>query len=114
MYYRDTVQETVLSLMANKLQAAMAIEGKFTEEGLNAMSNNDSILTQVANSLVNNIQYRINDGSFDFTGVEPEEDDGSRFKLIHILEERNKKKTYSLFSPANRKTKDLVTRALAI
>lgn len=114
MYYKDTVQETILSLMANKLQAAMAIEGKFTEEGLNALSNNDSILTQVANSLVNNIQYRIEEGSFDFTGAAPEEEDGSRFKLIHILEERNKRKIYSLFSPTNRKPKNAVLQALAI
>ena len=34
--------------MATKLQASMAIEGKFSEEGLNAMSNNEDLLTQIA------------------------------------------------------------------
>lgn len=56
MYYRNTVQERALSLMATKLQASMAIEGKFSEEGLNAMSNNEDILTQIASSVTEGIK----------------------------------------------------------
>ena len=56
MYYRNTVQELALSLMATKLQAAMAIEGKFSEDGLNAMSNNEDILTQLAASVADGIK----------------------------------------------------------
>ena len=56
LYYRRTVQEQALSLMATKLQAAMAIEGKFSEEGLNAMSNNEDILTQIAASVADGIK----------------------------------------------------------
>lgn len=59
LYYEDTVQEQALSLMATKLQAAMAIEGKFSEEGLNAMSNNEDILTQIAMSITEDIKETV-------------------------------------------------------
>ena len=60
LYYQQTVQEQALSLMATKLQAAMAIEGKFSEEGLNAMSNNEDILTQIAASVADGIKDTVN------------------------------------------------------
>lgn len=56
LYYKGTVQEQALSLMATKLQAAMAIEGKFSEEGLNALSNNEDIFTQIASSVAEGIK----------------------------------------------------------
>lgn len=86
LYYENTTQELILSLMANKLSAAMAIEGKFTEEGLNAMCNNDDLLTQIADSLVKNIEHKVEEGAF-VSGVgRPEEDDDkSRFTLVNIL-----------------------------
>ena len=56
LFYRSTVQEQALSLMASKLQAAMAIEGKFSEDGLNAMSNGDDLLTQIASSVAEGIK----------------------------------------------------------
>lgn len=56
MYYENTIQEQALSLMATKLQASQAIEGKFSEEGLHAMSNNEDLLTQIANSVVSGIR----------------------------------------------------------
>ena len=59
LYYKQTVQEQALSLMATKLQAAMAIEGKFSEEGLNAMSNNEDLLTQIASSVAKGIQNTV-------------------------------------------------------
>ena len=59
LYYRNTAQEQALSLMATKLQAAMAIEGKFSEEGLNAMSNNEDILTQIASSVTEGIKNTV-------------------------------------------------------
>lgn len=59
LYYQDTVQEQALSLMATKLQAAMAIEGKFSQEGLNAMSNNEDILTQIAASVTEDIKETV-------------------------------------------------------
>ena len=56
LYYKGTIQEQALSLMATKLQAAMAIEGKFSEEGLNALSNNEDIFTQIASSVTEGIK----------------------------------------------------------
>ena len=60
MYYRDTVQEQALALMATKLHASMAIEGKFSEEGLRALSNNEDVLTQVARNVTEGIKENVN------------------------------------------------------
>ena len=79
LYFRDTIQESIVSLMANKLQAAMAIEGKFSEEGLNAMSENDTLLTQLANNLTKNIEVKLSDGAFDFHTIKAQTS-GNRFK----------------------------------
>ena len=79
LYFNDTIQESIVSLMANKLQAAMAIEGKFSEEGLNAMSENDTLLTQLANNLTKNIEVKLNDGAFDFHTIKAQTS-GNRFK----------------------------------
>ena len=56
LYYQNTIQEQAISLMATKLQAAQTLEGNFSEEGLKAMSQNDDILTQIANNVVNDIK----------------------------------------------------------
>ena len=79
MYFKDTIQENIISLMANKLQAAMAIEGKFSEEGLNAMSENDTLLTQLANNLTKNIDVKLEEGAFDFHTIKAQTS-GNRFK----------------------------------
>ena len=70
LYYRQTVQEQALSPMATKLQAAMAIEGKFSEEGLNAMSNNEDILTQIAASVADGIKDTVDAQVFSKSRVE--------------------------------------------
>ena len=80
LYFKDTIQENILSLMANKLQAAMAIEGKFSEEGLNAMSENDALLTQIANNLTHNIDVKLSEGAFDFHTIKAQTS-GNRFKF---------------------------------
>jgi hypothetical protein len=56
LYYNGTIQEQAISLMATKLQAAQTLEGNFSEEGLKAMSQNDDMLTQIANNVVNDIK----------------------------------------------------------
>ena len=81
LYFKETMQESVIALMANKLQAAMAIEGKFTEEGLNAMGDTDSILTQLANNLTKDIDMKISSGTFDFHTIKAQTS-GNRFKAI--------------------------------
>lgn len=102
LYYENTTQEMAISLMANKLKAAMAIEGKFTEEGLNAMGNNDSILTQIADSLVKDIKFKVNTEDFSAGICRPENDDGSRFKLVEMIKEFAHKDPYKLFVPRKR------------
>jgi superfamily II DNA or RNA helicase len=69
MYYEGSIQEQALSLMATKLQASMAIEGRFSEEGLRAMSNNEDLLTQIANNVVNGIKNSVNAEVFKATAV---------------------------------------------
>ena len=79
LYFKNTIQESIISLMADKLQAAMAIEGKFSEEGLNAMSENDTLLTQLANNLTKNIDVKLEEGAFDFHTIKAQTS-GNRFK----------------------------------
>ena len=67
LYYAHSVQETILSMMATKLQAALAIEGKFSEEGLQAMSNNEDILSQVAASVAEGVQETLDINVFSST-----------------------------------------------
>ena len=93
LYFKDTIQESVLSLMASKLQASMAIEGKFSKEGLNELTNNDSILTQVANSIVKNIEHKIDEGTFQTELTSPD----SSFKLINMIESKEVEIYSSIF-----------------
>lgn len=81
MYYEDTIQAKALSLMATKLQASMAIEGKFSEEGLRAMSNNENLLTQIANSVVEGIKDTIEIKTFAKVEQKDREHDYSRSRI---------------------------------
>ena len=63
-YYQGTIQEQAMALMATKLQAAQTIEGNFSEEGLKAMSNNEDMLTQIANNVVNDIKQVVDMDAF--------------------------------------------------
>jgi hypothetical protein len=47
----------------------MAIEGKFSAEGLNAMSNNEDFLTQIANSVVQGIRHSVDAEVFQRTAT---------------------------------------------
>ena len=78
LYYEGTIQAQALSLMATKLQASMAIEGKFSEEGLRAMSNNEDLLTQIANSVVEGIKDTVQVQSFSAVETKDREHDTSR------------------------------------
>lgn len=59
MFYKGTIQEQAMSLMASKLQASMALEGKFSEEGLRAMADNEDLLSQIASSVVEGIKHTV-------------------------------------------------------
>lgn len=64
LYYQDTTQEAVLSLMATKLHAALSMEGKFSSEGLRAMSDNQDVLTQLAANVVDGIKDTVDETLF--------------------------------------------------
>lgn len=52
LHYQGTMQSRCLTLMARKLSASMSIEGKFSAEGLAALSGDDSMEMAMAKSLV--------------------------------------------------------------
>lgn len=53
LYYQKTTQEQALAIMALKLHAATALEGKFDAEGLAALNSDETdILSQLAKSIV--------------------------------------------------------------
>ena len=81
LYYENTIQAQALSLMATKLQASMAIEGKFSEEGLRAMSNNEDLLTQIANSVVEGIKDTVQIDTFASIEAKEREHDNSRERV---------------------------------
>lgn len=52
--YRGTMQEVCLRLMGKKFLVALAMEGKFASEGLQAIDGDDDMLTAMARELVQN------------------------------------------------------------
>jgi hypothetical protein len=52
--YKDTMQEVCLRLMGKKLLVALAMEGKFASDGLQAIDGDDDMLTAMARELVEN------------------------------------------------------------
>ena len=52
--YAKTMQEVCIRLMGKKLLVALAMEGKFACDGLQAIDGDDDILTAMARELVNN------------------------------------------------------------
>lgn len=52
LYYLDTLQAACLRLMGKKLLVALAMEGKFSTEGLQAMDEDDDMLMTMARELV--------------------------------------------------------------
>jgi len=58
LYYRETMQARAMALMAQKLDASLALEGQFSAEGLAAMSaDSGSLAMELAKSLVQNIDF---------------------------------------------------------
>jgi hypothetical protein len=50
--YADTMQENCLRLMGKKLLVSLAMEGKFANYGLQALDDDDDVLTAMARELV--------------------------------------------------------------
>lgn len=88
LYYQDTAQEQAINLIARKLQASLAVEGRFTEEGLQAMSETDDMLMQIANNLVNN-QRRNNNVVRTFNSHEADEEKlNEKTQLRYIMPDK--------------------------
>lgn len=60
-YYKDTMQQRALRLMASKLSAATVIEGNISEEGLAAMSDCEDLTTQLAKELMSGLKENVDD-----------------------------------------------------
>ncbi len=52
LHYAETMQETCLRLMGKKLLVSLAMEGKFSSEGLQAINDDDDMLMAMARELV--------------------------------------------------------------
>src|SRR5467141_3140078 len=52
LHYAETMQESCLRLMGKKLLVSLAMEGKFSSEGLQAINDGDDILMAMARELV--------------------------------------------------------------
>jgi hypothetical protein len=52
LYYEETVQSSCLRLMGKKLLVSLAMEGKFSREGLQSLDDDDDMLTAMARELV--------------------------------------------------------------
>jgi len=71
VYYRETMQARAMGLMAQKLEASLALEGQFSAEGLAAMSSDAGSLTmELAKSLVENLDFGDLDRVWGHHGVE--------------------------------------------
>lgn len=98
LYYKDTVQEQALSVMSSKLRASSAIEGDFAESGLLAMSQNDDIITELANNLVRGTKLKVTSEDLEQRGLDEQ-------KYLCISKEREDKKK-------NRRVRNKTTQAL--
>lgn len=54
--YENTMQDAALRLMGRKLQAALAIEGKFSAEGLLALAEGADVLVELARTLLEGME----------------------------------------------------------
>ena len=115
LYYTDTTQEATLSLMATKLHAAQSMEGKFSAEGLRAMSDNQDVLTQIASNVVNGIKNTVDQSLFKAASHVKEV---SNTETIHIrqpdrievpMKDNGRRDNHSIF---NRKVKPTVDNKL--
>lgn len=78
-YYKDTMQQRALRLMASKFSAATVIEGNISEEGLAAMSDCEDMTTQLAKELMSGLKENVDELA-------------DSFKKMAILGNREEKK----------------------
>src|SRR5580692_7326884 len=56
LHYRDTMQQRAMALMARKMAAMMALDGRLSVEGLAGMADDESAAMALARSISNNIE----------------------------------------------------------
>jgi len=56
LFYTGTMQERAMELMGKKMEASLAIEGKFSEEGLLAMTSGEDMTTALAKTLTEGLE----------------------------------------------------------
>ena len=82
LFYKGTIQEKALQLMGSKMEASLALEGKFSEEGLMAMTQGEDMSTALARALVEgmdvegaeDIWRKINQKNAELTGKTVDDD----------------------------------------
>ena len=74
LYFKGTMQERAIKLMATKLAAATLVEGSFSDEGLAAMSDCTDMTSQLARELTMGIRDEV-------------EDVGAMFKKMAIIKD---------------------------
>lgn len=87
LYYKDTMQQKCLKLMASKLAVAGLIEGSFSEEGLAAMSDVQDMTSQMAKELMLGIRDNVEDIAASFKKMAFENPDRIKQALTEKQEE---------------------------
>lgn len=82
LFYKGTIQERAISLMASKLAVAGILEGQITDEGLAAMSDCRDLTSQLAKELTLGIKSEV-------------EDISSVFKKMAFLKTEEEKKEFT-------------------
>ena len=89
MAYRGTVQEVVISLIAEKMAATAAIQGKFSADGLTAMAQGVDTRVRLAQALSNmdNETGKELQSMFDVVNNVNDTEDDSKYKPMLLLRE---------------------------
>lgn len=89
MAYRGTIQEVVISLIAEKMAATSAIQGKFSADGLSAMAQGVDTRVRLAQALSNmdNETGKDLQGMFDVVNSAASDEEGMKYEPMLLLRE---------------------------
>ena len=95
MYYNNTVQEDLVMLVSQKINAAKAVESDFSESDIQGMNvSSENILTRLAKAFVKNERIQVQNAKI-VEAVNKEEDDDNISKLAKsCVESIQRKYTY--------------------
>lgn len=98
-YYKDTMQQRALRLMASKLSAATVIEGNISEEGLAAMSDCEDLTTQLAKELMSGLKENVDELADSF----------KKMAILGNREQKTDEQTEQAVSDTNEQPKPEIT-----